>query len=158
MFDANPDLTPADIKKILLATSQKWAPGKKSNEFGSGRLQAYDAITRAASIAENLNPPAVPALKFYRKSILNGETQFYTFRVSSKNFPIAVTAIILNYPAAGLQLQIISPAGIVRNSSFVSRQIGLRFKPAEIGNYQLKVRGVRSSTEYLLDFSADLAP
>ena len=73
MLDANPNLTPSKIKSILVATAFRWFPGGKSNEGGFGRLQSYQAVTRAASITSNLQPPEVPSYRSFRSFIDQGK-------------------------------------------------------------------------------------
>ncbi|HEY4491041.1 MAG TPA: S8 family peptidase, partial [Acidobacteriota bacterium] len=157
MFEANPALTTGNIRNILIGNSRKWGPGKKNNEAGGGRLQAYQAISRAAAITEDLVTPVVPRLKFFSASLAQGARQTYTVEVASKRFPLAITAIADAYPDARLELKLISPTGLVRTSSNFGRQVQIVFDPSEIGVYQLQVKAFQGATSYLLDISADLS-
>ncbi|MGH9856845.1 MAG: S8 family serine peptidase, partial [Acidobacteriota bacterium] len=155
MLEANPDLRPAKVKSILLKSAEKWAPGGKSNEAGKGRLRAYEAITRAATIKEGLNPPDVPRVAFLKSTINLNEIKGHTFPVTGlKNF-IAITAVLYN-SGAGIQMELLAPNGnvVAQNSGF-SRHEQLTFKPSVTGVYTLRLTGLGTATPYLLDVSAD---
>jgi serine protease AprX len=156
MLGANPTLTPSAVKKILTKTAQKWAPGKRNSESGFGRLQAYDAVTRAGAITEDLDPPRVPSVIFWKSSITTAEVHNHPFTVGALKDFIAVTAIVYDAPGPGLILELLDPSGnIVARKDDSSRQEGLAFKPIETGVYTLRVTGFGGSTPYLLDISAD---
>lgn len=155
MLDANPNLTPAKIKSILLATALRWFPGGKSNEGGFGRLQAYQAVTRAGSITQNLQPPEVPSYRSFRSSITQGQEQFVDIPIQSINFPIAITCVVLNSPSGDIDLQLLSPANtVVSTSATLKRQETIRFQPLIPGVYKLRLTSL-SSGPYLLSISAD---
>jgi serine protease AprX len=155
MLDANPGLTPAKIKSILLATALRWFPGGKSNEGGFGRLQAYQAVARAGSITSNLQPPDVPSYRSFRGSINQGQDQFIDIPIQSINFPIAITCIVLNSPSGDVDLQLISPANdVLSTSATLKRQETIRFQPLIPGVYKLKLTALGTST-YLISISAD---
>jgi serine protease AprX len=155
MLDANPNLTPAKIKSILLATALRWFPGGKSNEGGFGRLQAYQAVTRAGSITQNLQPPEVPSYRSFRSSITRGQEQFVDIPVQSINFPIAITCVVLNSPSGDIDLELLSPANtILSTSATLKRQETIRFQPLLPGVYKLRLSALETSA-YLLSISAD---
>lgn len=52
MFEANPKLTPADVKEILQKTATNMV-GRRRFEVGAGHLNAYAAVATAASKAGN---------------------------------------------------------------------------------------------------------
>jgi serine protease AprX len=159
MLEANPGLTPAQVKNILIITSAKWAPGAKSNEAGGGRLQAYQAVIRAADITTNLNPPDVSGVKFWKRSISKNETHSFPLELASTRFPVAITVVIFNYPAAHIELDLLSSSGkILASSLSFGRQVRLLFKPPAAGLYELKLEAKFSNTSYLLDVSSDLEP
>ena len=58
MLDANPQLTPAEVKQLLRETAVDWGPPGPDVESGAGRLDGYAAITRAAGVTGQ--GPAVP--------------------------------------------------------------------------------------------------
>jgi serine protease AprX len=159
MLQANPSLKPSTVKSILIKTAEKWAPGGKSNEAGSGRLRAYDAIFRASALTTNPNPPDGPTVFFVKNSINAGEVQNYSFFVYRVKNSIAITAILFDFPGQGLILELLDPAGnvVVRQNRF-DRQESLTFKPSHAGDYTIRVTGSGGSTSFLLDVSADYSP
>ena len=155
ILDANPNLTPPKIKNILLSTALRWFPGGKSNEGGFGRLQAYEAVTRAASITSNLQPPRVPSYRSFRSTISPGQDQFVDIPVLSTNYPIAITCIVLNSPSGDIDLELLSVTdSVLSRSAMLKRQETIRFQPLVPGVYKLKLTSLAPST-YLLSISAD---
>ena len=155
MLEANPSLLPGRVKSILMGSSQKWSP-TKSNETGRGRLQAYNAITRAAAITQNLNPPKVPQLFFVKAPIAPNETKIHPFQVTATKNNIAIT-VILNPPVnGGFKIELVNSSGnVVAQTTEFSRQALLSVKPTSTGNYAVRVQSQGSSSTYLLDISAD---
>jgi serine protease AprX len=157
MLDANPSLRPSRIKTLLVSTAARWGPGGRNNEAGAGRLQAYQAITRAAAITKNLRPPPVPKLFFRSATLQNGGTDTYPFIIASTRFPIAATLIIFNFLGPDLDIELVSPLGIVvQHSSTIDRQETIRYKPLVAGTYTIRITAAGGSSPYLLDLSADL--
>lgn len=58
MLQANPGLEPADVKTILQASAVDLAPVGPDNDSGSGRVDAYTAVT----VAANPVPPVVASV------------------------------------------------------------------------------------------------
>ena len=157
MIDAKPQITPAALKAILLATAARWAPGGRNSEFGAGRLQAYQAIARAAAITQNLQPPVSPRVKFVRGDIGIGEQQKFAINVLSTQYPVAVTLVLLNYPSTNVELQIFSPSGArVARAEAIDRQETATFRPAGPGVYTLQLDAAIGATPYFLDISGDI--
>lgn len=46
MLDANGSLTPAQIKQILIETAELWGSPDPNNDYGHGRLRAFEALTK----------------------------------------------------------------------------------------------------------------
>jgi serine protease AprX len=158
MLQANPDLTPKKIKHILKNTAVRWGPGNQNSDAGAGRLQAYEAVTAAAGMIENLKPPDVPELLFDKTSVDPGQSNVEAFDVTSTKFPIAITAIVSNYPSGQVSLELTGPDGDIVASRFqISRQQTLRFTPKVPGTYSIRVESRGSdAADYLLDVSSDL--
>lgn len=155
MVHANPTLSSAKIRRMLKKTAEKWAPGKKSNEAGKGRLRAYEAITSAAAVTAELQPPKAPTVRFEQTVIQSGQTHRYQIELVTKKFPIAVTAIVFNSPGAGISVAIIDPSGaVIAISSSSLRQETISVPPTLLGMYEIRVVSLFGSTKYLLDVSA----
>ena len=103
MLDANPSLTPAQVKSIITGTAIDWARGGDNKtagttgqdiDYGFGRLDGYAAI-EAAKGSDIGTPPDAP-VHVLREGTLGGTGQFidYTFDVTSTAFPIAATLIM----------------------------------------------------------------
>lgn len=50
MLDANNKLTPSQVKDILTSTTQKWDGFTPNNDYGYGRLQAFDALKKVCKM------------------------------------------------------------------------------------------------------------
>ena len=60
MRDANPSLTPQQIKDTMTSTAEDWGPPGADGDYGAGRLDAYAAL-RAAGAPLGTTGAAVPA-------------------------------------------------------------------------------------------------
>jgi serine protease AprX len=61
MLEADPSLTPAEIKSILEETAQHWGSPGKNIDWGAGQMDAYAAIQRALGMPpESVTPWAFP--------------------------------------------------------------------------------------------------
>jgi serine protease AprX len=155
MLEANPGLGPSRIKSILMKSSQKWSP-TKSNETGKGRLQAYDAIIRAASITQNLNPPDVPELLVVKAPIAPNEIKVHPFQVTGTTNNIALTVILTPPVAGGLKIELLNSTGVVvAQTTEFSRHGSLSIKPGSTGVYNVRLQSQGGSATYVLDVSAD---
>lgn len=155
MIEGNPNLRPPAIKSILTHSTQKWS-GTRNNEAGFGRLQAYQAVTRAAAITQNLHPPEVPRVGFAKDKIGDREQQDYVVNVTDK-FPLAVTLVQLN-ENADIDLELYGPSGhLVQRSATPRRQE--RVWQVDIlmpsGEYKIRVVSAFGSSDYLLNISGD---
>jgi subtilisin family serine protease len=60
LIERNPSLTPADVRRILMATAKDLGPKGKDRDFGAGLVNALQAVT-AATAAKPSAPPRLPA-------------------------------------------------------------------------------------------------
>lgn len=157
MIDAKPSLNPGAVKAILMGTAARWAGGGNNSDFGAGRLQAYQAITRAAAIQQNLTPPEVPRVRFLRNTIHPQEQQEIKFPVRSTRFPIAITVVMLSHPSTNIDIEVLLPNGtLVARSAKLDRQETVAFRPPVPGTYTLRLNEAFGNTEYLVDISGDI--
>jgi serine protease AprX len=157
MLDANPELKPAAIRNILLSTTIRWIKSAKNSEAGFGRLQAYQAVTRAGSITANLNPPQTPSLLSVSGQINQGSTQAIEIPIASVKHPVAITCIVSNHPRGDVDLELFTPNGTrVARASTLERQETIKILPTTTGTFMLNVTGARSS-QFIVTISADLA-
>lgn len=157
MINARPSIKPGGVKSILLATAERWAVGTKNSDFGAGRLQAYQAIARAAAIQQDLNPPDVPNVRFLRNTINPREEQTIPFTVIGSRFPVAIMVIMLNYPSTNIDFDVTAPTGaVVAKSATFNRQEQATFLPATPGVYSIRLSEAIGTTGYFLDISGDI--
>jgi hypothetical protein len=173
MLDANPALSPAQVKGHVKGTAEDWGPAGADVDYGAGRLDAYAALKQAApalgagptrpahiTSAGSLDPADPPD-----EQVLN---------VQDLSVPIAATLIHTGVSEESLvdgdgnlafghafDLVLLDPDGDeVARSRFRTRQEELGELPLVRGAYTLRVvpaPGSTASGTYELDVSAGLA-
>jgi serine protease AprX len=68
MLEANPDLEPEDVKSILKASTVDLGPLGADNDFGWGRLDAYEAVLVSANPVPPVVATVTPAEGFARQN------------------------------------------------------------------------------------------
>lgn len=156
MLDSNSGLTPIQIKQKIGDTAFDWGPAGKDVDYGSGRLQGYEAVKNAGSFAGT--GPAVPTHSFTSDSLGPGNSQdFHNINVTDATKPIAVTMIMPNWETFNkpdFDMELKNPSGTVIASSISStRQETIGVMPTVTGTYQLRVYIFRGSGNYFFDTS-----
>ncbi|ASS75829.1 peptidase S8 [Tumebacillus algifaecis] len=156
MLDANYSLTPADIKNKLTSTAQDWGVAGQDIDYGWGRLQAYEAIKSAGGYSGT--GPSVPNHQFWSGSLTAaGQSQSYTFSVTSTTTPIALTLLMPNWTSSSapdFDLYLTNPSGTqVASSLGTSRQETITFQPTVTGTYTVRVYSYSGTGAYHLDGS-----
>jgi len=62
LLERNPKLTPADIRRILIASAKRLGPGERDNNFGSGLIDPLKAL-QLADPHTAASPPPAPTLQ-----------------------------------------------------------------------------------------------
>ena len=154
VLDANPSMTPAEVKNCLESTCQNWGPKGKDIDYGYGRTRAHKAVKVAGGFSGK--GPAHPE-HARRTGEINEEGKFDVWKVcvNSIEFPFAVTMILPYWPGTpDFALYLLNPLGIpVAFSTGAERQEEIGFQPLLPGNYRLCVRAKEGVGPYLLDFS-----
>lgn len=160
MLDANPSLTPAQVKSHLYGTTIDWGPAGQDIDYGYGRLDGFAAIKSAGGFSgTNI---AVPN-HFYRTGNLSGsgDSDFFTINVNNTSYPIAVTTIITNWKSGwfggtpDFDVYLYDPNGnVVGQAEGTKRQETISFTPTTTGAYQLEVYSYSGSGNYFFDVSA----
>lgn len=177
MLDASPGFTTTQVKSTIENTALNWGPVGKDVDYGSGRLQAYEAIKSAGSFAGS--GPAVPSHTFVSDSLTGtGNQDTFTINVTDASKPLAVTLVISSWssgsPDFDLELRDSSgnplfscsgspfstapcacttdPNGICKSRG-VNRQETVAFQPTSAGNYQIRVVSFSGSGNYFFDTS-----
>jgi subtilisin family serine protease len=57
LLERNPELTPADIRRILTASAKRLAPGERDDNFGSGLIDPLQALQLADPRIATTTPP-----------------------------------------------------------------------------------------------------
>jgi serine protease AprX len=160
MLDANPSLSPTEIKDILMNTAQDWGPSNKDIEYGMGRLDGYEAIETAGNFnGNNITTPN----RLYASETLSGSgaSDIYEFTVNNINYPIAITLIIPNWTRSwfstdpDFDIYLYDSSGNVLDSSTSTlRQENINFTPTETGTYRIEVYSYSGDGSYFFDLSA----
>jgi serine protease AprX len=172
MLDANPGLTPQQVKDKITGTAIDWGRGGDNItagstgadiDYGAGRLDAYAALQSAGAPLNS--PPLEPVHEFREGSLSgDGDQDDYVFNVPDTMFPIGATLIMptISGPRSStleFELYLLDPNGSVVASSAVhypsaNRQQELGFFPSVAGNYTLRVRSYDGTGQYFLDFTS----
>ncbi|WP_257349301.1 S8 family serine peptidase [Pseudalkalibacillus decolorationis] len=162
MLDANPSLTPNQVKTILADTSQDWGPAGKDVDYGHGMLDGYAAIEDAG----NLNGTNIAKPNHFAKQNSLGNTgsaDEYSFNVTNTNYPVAVTMIIPEWQPGfwfwgsepDFDVYVYNQSGqVVAEAEGAERQETISFNPTSTGTYTVKVSSYDGSGDYYLDLSA----
>jgi serine protease AprX len=158
MLAANPDLTPGEVKEMLTRTAIDFgAPGPDS-EYGSGRLDAYQAIAVARGVvAMSPDPPLHAAIA---GTLSEGETREIPLEVTTTGVPIAATLIMPDWRRSGgldFELRLLGSDGqVVRESATPERQERILFMPRSAGVYTLQVIAAAGDGAFVVDLSGAL--
>jgi serine protease AprX len=169
MRDANPALSPAQVKAAMTSTSVDWGVSGPDHEYGSGRLDAYAAIQAAG--APIASPPSVPVHTFQQASVPSaGGFVEIPVTVSSSGFPFAATVVAPGWSSAAqspnFDLTLLTASGGFVASGATPPETGWpdRRRQEEIalttlapGSYTLRVTAVNGSGAFIADVSGGVA-
>jgi serine protease AprX len=102
-LEANPALTPAQVRSLLEASAQDRGGAGKDNEWGAGLLDAYAFVARAQNPSSTVTT-AFPRATRLSVSVANNSTWSYPFDVSDTSKPIAAIVTIVGKPICTLSL------------------------------------------------------
>lgn len=160
MLDANPNLTPTQVKDILASTAYDWGPYGKDIEYGNGRLDGYEAVKQAGGYSGNNIP--LPDYMYGTESLSESRvSDIWEFTVDDINYPIAITLIISDWEsfprgrAIDFDIYLYDSNGnTVASSTGVKRQENINFVPSSTGTYRIEVYSYSGSGSYFFDLSA----
>ncbi len=158
MLQENPSLTPQQVKDILRDTARDFGPAGKDVDFGWGMLDGYEAID-AADGANNGNSIAIPGHVAFVDSLTGtGDSDYWSFDVSSTSYPISITLIMLDFSSSvDFDLYLYNPSGTqVAKSEGTSRQELVTYSPTATGTYQVRAYSYKGSGSYVIDVSAGI--
>jgi serine protease AprX len=160
MLQANPSLTPPQIKEIIGRTAVDWGAPGPDDVYGAGRLDAYAALQSAgASLGV---PPAEPGHAAWSGTLTPGQSFTQGIDVVDSPFPLAVT---LNGPALtdgdfDLSLSDSSghAVGTPAQQPVPSRQEAISLLAPAPGHYTVQVLARSGSGGFTLDASGAMTP
>ncbi|MBO8171648.1 MAG: S8 family serine peptidase [Bacillaceae bacterium] len=162
ILDANPSLSPAQVKNHLYSTAHDWGPAGKDIDYGNGMLDGYEAIRSAGGFSgTGIELPN----HFYEADSLpgSGYSDWYDIEVTDSSDPIAVTLIMPDWTSSwfgwstspDFDIYLYDPAGnVVAQSEDTKRQETISFNPSTTGTYRLEVYAYSDSGDYFFDLSA----
>jgi len=158
MLDANPGLTPTQIKNIITSTSHDWGNSGKDIDYGYGRLDTYDAVMSAGNF--NGTNIAVPDHMYSSDAInTSKKSDYYEFTLDSANYPIAITMVMPNWASStnpDFDVYLYDPSGTsVASATGTTRQETINFTPVVTGKYTIRVYSYAGTGSYFFDLSAD---
>ena len=155
MLDANPSLTPAQVKSKLMTTAVDWGAVGIDNEYGAGRLDAYAALASAG--AALTSPPSVQGHAAWSGSLAAGGQVEIPLNVTSTAFPVGTTDIFTSFQAgASGSVSVVPPSGTTLTSSGGNRQETVRRSALVTGTWLVRVSSTVGALDYQLDVAGGL--
>jgi hypothetical protein len=155
MLDADPGLTPADIKSDLMSTAQDWGPSGADIDYGSGREQGYDAVKLAGGYTGT--GPVVPPHVYEYDRLGKNKTDIWQVDVNDLSYPIAATMIMPDWRSSSspnFDLYLYDPSGALAASGKTqTREDYFGYTPTTTGKYKLYVTSVAGLGDYFFDLS-----
>ncbi|MDF2889862.1 MAG: aprX2 [Clostridia bacterium] len=158
MLDANPSLTPTQVKNTITSTALDWGNSGKDIDYGYGRLDTYAAVKSSGSFSgTNITIPD----HMYGSGTINAskKSDYYEFTLDSTDNPIAVTMIMPNWASStnpDFDVYLYNPSGAsVASATGTTRQETINFTPIVTGKYTIRVYSYAGTGSYFLDLSAD---
>jgi serine protease AprX len=155
MLDANPALTPAQVKTyVSSSTAQDWGPTGMDVDYGYGRAQCYDAVKLAGGYTGT--GPTVPPHVYRSENLAaTGKIDIWTVNVNSTTYPIAITLIMPSWTSSqDFDLYLYNPSGTqVASATGTTREEYIGYNPTVTGNYTIRVKSYAGSGSYYFDLS-----
>jgi serine protease AprX len=73
LLEANPDLEPSDVKRVLLKTANDLGPSGQDNVYGYGALNLTGALNSISAARPGLSPPVLEEIALNRDDVSVGE-------------------------------------------------------------------------------------
>ena len=94
-LQANPTLTPAQVKNKIVSTAKDCGPAGPDNDWGAGLLDGYALVSQ---VTGGSGTNYFPMLQHVEGNVLNNGEWPYSFDVSDPTVPVAVTITIEGEP------------------------------------------------------------
>ena len=156
MLDADPTLTPSQVKSTLMNTAVDWGPAGKDTDYGAGRLDAYEAIrTAAGGSGTNITVPNHQTVSDDLSA--TGDSDSYIIAVTDATKPIAITLVMSTWTSGGnvdFDMKLRDKNGVqVAISQGGTRQETIGLSSPTNGPYTLNVYSYSGSGPYFFDIS-----
>ncbi len=159
MLDANPSLTPSDVKNKIMNTAIDWGPAGTDVDYGAGRLDAYEAVSDAS--ITSLGNIAAPAHTFVSDSLGGtGAIDTWSLNIVDTAYPLAIVMIMPSWTGSSspdFDMTLKLGTSVIAVSDGTTRQETIRISPTT-GTYTLEVNSFTGSGPYFVDISAGTAP
>jgi serine protease AprX len=151
IIEANPELTPQQVKNILTKTAQEWGSENKDIDYGAGRLQGYQAVMMAVNTRGSESPSPNHISKM--GTLQNRSKDVWQYRINDVTYPVAITMIQEN-ERTDFDLYIYDQNGNLIDYAYsTARQETVSFTPSQTGDYFIEVYSYRGRGNYVLDIS-----
>ena len=152
----SPGLSPAQVKSTIEITALDWGPSGRDVDYGSGRLQGFEAVKSAGGFSGN--GPSVPSHSFIQDSLSSSNTEdIWDISVTDTSFPLVITMVMPNWSRFNdpdFDMELRDPNSVVIATSLSAiRQETIGVQPPVAGVYQLRVYRYRGSGPYFFDVS-----
>lgn len=157
MLDANPGLTPTQVKNTIANCAEDWGPVNKEIDYGSGRLDAYEAIKAAGNFSgTNIT---VPVYMHGEDSISTRKlSDYWNFDLTDTSYPVAVTLIMPNWSSStkpDFDVYLYDPNNsLIASATGTKRQETINVNPTITGTYTIRVYSYAGTGNYFFDLSA----
>ena len=183
---ADPELTPAQLRNVLVTTTDDWGPEGVDIDYGAGRLNALlavqtalrDRLLREGASFEALEAVANvtnPGIPYHAGGIISGNTPMKVFTVEEAGVPIAITTIVnatVRAPAPGglptqppaiprsyaVSVQGPDDPAPIRFAPGTTRQTINTFMPTSAGEHTIRLVNPAPNAEVVYDVSAGIPP
>lgn len=172
VLDANPALTPDEVRQVLFESSRDWGAIGPDNEYGNGRIDVLRAVEYAAYLADDTfrrtaTAPVVPGHQNLEIHLDIQGVGSETFEVEDAGTPLSATLIAMETPSDGalwlVNAQVVGPEGqrtdidhVRTLAKFPGRHIVINILPTEEGEHRLEILG-EPNTVVSVDISAGIA-
>ncbi|WP_245838587.1 S8 family peptidase [Marininema halotolerans] len=159
MVAANPSLTPAEVKSILMSTAHDMGPKGVDIYYGGGKVNSFGAV-QVAKYGKETEGLFSTNLHFGAEDIpATGKIDTWRMNVQKleEGVPISLTVIVPNWTSSSTtyRVNLYDPSGkLVKSSSSSSPQLNLVYQPTEKGEYKAQVTTTSGSGNYNIDLSA----
>ncbi len=139
MLEANPYLTPSEVRELLTATAQDWGAPGQDNDYGYGRVNGYRSLQRILGMPGA--GPVNPTHAVGRGKVEEGDEVWYKLDVTDIKVPIGLTLLMTNTVEEFYDYDLFlfdADGNELASSMDIGRQETINFRPTKTGTYYVK--------------------